>query len=88
MPQTAPQLTQQQVDDLKAKCQQCKTILESASGGTFAAAGAIDEQEIRQAIGDGTFWTKLPQWILRYGPRVFAFLMELLESYIPQPSNP
>lgn len=85
MHQTGHQLTQQQADDLKAKCQECKAVFESASGGGFAAA-AIDEQEIRQAIGDGTFWEKLPQWIIQYGPRIFAFLLEILEGFIPRPT--
>lgn len=83
-----PQITQQQVDELKAACQQCKAVFETTSDRSFAAAGAIDKQEIKAAISDGTFWQKIPQWILRYGPRIFSFIMELLEEYIPQPMNP
>lgn len=86
MPQTDPQLSQQQVDDLRQKCQDCRDLLEASSGGGFAAAGAIDEQSVRAAIGDGTFWEKLPQWIVQYGPRIFAFILEILEGYIPRTS--
>lgn len=76
-----PQLTQAQVDELKAKCQECKTILESAGCGT--ASGRVDAQQVVAAIGDGTIW----QLILQYGPRIFDFLMEILERYT-QPTTP
>lgn len=78
------QLTQSDVDALKAKCEECKAIFESAEG--FAAAEPIDRQEVMAAIGDGTFWTKLPAWIVKYGPRMFAFALEILKDFIPQPT--